>query len=95
MKSPNHYLLAALFVIAILLLGCENTNPTNYTQSNYFNVGDTLYPDYACSDTLIVINAKGLNRDMALIEQGMIYASDSSIDSVIHLYCFPKVLLTQ
>lgn len=53
----------------------------------YFKPGDTLFPDYACPDTLIVVDAAGLNKGMALIEQGIIDATDQQIDSIIHTHC--------
>lgn len=55
----------------------------------FFKTGDTLLPTYACIDTLIVIDAIGLNKGMGLIEQGIIDASDSQIDSVLHKNCKP------
>lgn len=56
----------------------------------YFNEGQILEPSYACSDTLVVVDAEGLNRDMGAIEQGLIEATDGEIDSVLHLYCTIK-----
>jgi len=56
----------------------------------YFKPGQVLYPDYACTDTLIVMDADGLNRDIKAIEQGLIDATDDEIDSILHLYCIIK-----
>jgi len=53
----------------------------------YFKNGQILEPDYACPDSMIVVNADKLNKDMALIEQGFIDATDGEIDSIIHLSC--------
>ncbi len=55
----------------------------------YHNVGDTLLPSYVCNDTMIVVDAVGFNRDMGLVEQGIIDATDSELDSLTHLYCTP------
>lgn len=60
------------------------TTPVNV---EYFKAGDTLYPDYACPDTLIVTDAAGLNKAMAYLEQDFTKGSDSDIDSTIHIYC--------
>ena len=53
----------------------------------YFKQGEMLLPSYACPDTLIVINAIELNKGMALIEQGIIDATDYQIDSLLHTTC--------
>ena len=50
----------------------------------YFKDGQILLPDYVCTDTLIVLDAKGLNKGMAFIEQGFIEATDDQIDSILH-----------
>jgi len=53
----------------------------------YFKINDTIFPSYVCDDTLIVIDAIGFNKDMGLVEQGIIEGSDSGLDSITHLYC--------
>lgn len=53
----------------------------------YFTDHQILLPDYACSDTLIVMDAPGLNKAMAYIEQGISWGSDADCDSLIHIYC--------
>lgn len=55
-----------------------------------FKTGDILLSDYVCPDTLIVVDAVGLNQAMALIDQGIIEPSDSAIDSVLHMFCEVK-----
>lgn len=55
----------------------------------YFKQGDVLYPDYACPDTLIVIDALILNKAYAYIEQDIEWGSDADCDSLIHQYCRP------
>ena len=56
----------------------------------YFKPGQVILPDYACSDTLIVKDAEGLNIAMGYIEQGIIDATDDCIDSTFHCYCTIK-----
>ncbi len=80
-----------LLTVLLILCSCKNEiNPIPEklpVEVKYFNEGDTLYPDYACQDTLIVIDAKGLNKAMELIEQGIIEGTDESLDSTFHCYC--------
>lgn len=47
-----------------------------------FKNGQILYPDYACSDTLIIVDADRLNKAFEIGNLG----TDSEIDSVLHLY---------
>lgn len=68
----------------------DNARNTTFINATEFKTGDILLPDYACSDTLIVQDATGLNKDIALIEQGIIDATDSVIDSTLHIYCTVK-----
>jgi len=56
---------------------------------NYFLQGDTLMPSYACPDTLIVIDAVGLNKSFAYVEQQMDWGTDADIDSLLHQHCLP------
>lgn len=51
-------------------------------QAKLFQKGDTLYPSYACPDTLIVVNASGLNYGLANCD-----GTDWGIDSVLHENC--------
>lgn len=55
----------------------------------YFKAGDILEPDYAIPERLIVVDATGLNKDMALIEQGIIEATDGEIAAVFYKHCKP------
>ena len=89
MKQTNKTLiLLTLIFLAIIIFSfasCENKKePVNV---EYYKAGDILYPSYACPDTLIVVNAIGLNKGMGLIEQGIIDATDWDIDSVLHSNC--------
>lgn len=68
--------------------GCTgHTEPVNVA---YFKQGDILYPDYAIPDTLIVVDAAGLNKSMALIEQGIIESTDGNIAAAVYPYCIIK-----
>jgi len=100
----KHVLLASVLLIigAMVVHDCRDYTGTVATRSHLntgsnfykdqtgepFVNGDTLYPSYACPDTLIIINADKLNW----IFDGVATpapASDSQIDSVLHLYCLP------
>lgn len=82
------------FIMSVMYFGLFVMKSGNRPQQpgtvKYFNNGDTLLPDYVCPDTLIVVNADGLNKGMALIEQGFIDASDYCIDSTLHMNCIIK-----
>lgn len=54
---------------------------------NSFHVGDTLLPDYAHSDTLVVVDADSLNYLFDGVDATILPTTDSEIDSVLHLYC--------
>lgn len=56
----------------------------------YFKNGDTLAPDYAIPDSLIVVDAYRLNISMSFLEQGIIEGSDKDIADLFYKYC--KVL---
>ncbi len=51
---------------------------------DYFKDGQILLPDYACPDTLIVIDAESLNANFAYYEQKKDWGSDADIDSLLH-----------
>ena len=53
----------------------------------YYKTGDTLAPDYVLNDTLIVVDAVNLNKNMAWIEQGYINATDSELHSIFYKFC--------
>lgn len=93
--------LLALIAIGLLILSfpsssCKfESNAERHYQSDIsdiqidaesFKDGDILYPDYACPDTLIVMNGAALDkvfRTTSLPTAG----TDSEIDSVLHRYC--------
>ena len=86
-----------LFILGICLVSCmadnwsDNPNkrqePVNIP---YFKDGQILLPDYACADTLVVLDANGLNKAMGYIEQGIVDGTDGDIDSILHIYCRVK-----
>jgi len=61
----------------------------NIQPVQYFTSGQILPPSYACPDSLIVTDFRGLNRGIAYIEQGILDAGDYQIDSVFHTFCAP------
>ena len=74
-KQPTNYtllLLAFVFIIAALCSCTFQTNAERHYQSDIsdiqldtlesFKDGDILYPDYACPDTLIVMNGVELDK---------------------------------
>lgn len=76
-----------IFIIGKKAQPAPAASPVNV---QYFKQCDTLLPDYVCSDTLIVQDADGLNKGMALVEQGIIDATDYEIDSILHTHCTVK-----
>lgn len=74
--------------IAFIVAGIMTNEPQikKPVKVGYFRSGDLLLPDYACPDTLIVTDGEGLSNAIALIEQGIIEATDYAIDSTIHNY---------
>ena len=43
-----------------------------------------MLPDYACIDTLIILDADNLNRDMTALMKDATKGTDSDIDNVLH-----------
>lgn len=86
--TSNMFILIVILLFVLYMATCgDNKQPETV---GYFNQGQILLPDMACPDTLIVIDAIGLNKGMALIEQGFIDASDYQIDSILHTHCVIK-----
>lgn len=57
----------------------------------YFKVGDTLPPESPNGgDTLVVRNARGLNKAIAYYEQGLKEYSEQQLDSIFAKYCIVK-----
>jgi hypothetical protein len=47
-----------------------------------FSAGEILLPDYVHDDTLIVINPKGLNREIQTVDE-----TDSELSAILYKYC--------
>jgi len=93
--------LIALIIIGLLILSfstsCKfQSNAERHYQSdisdiqldtlNSFKDGDILYPDYACPDTLIVMNGVELDKVFRTTSLPIV-GSDNETDSVLHRYC--------
>lgn len=76
-----------LFILAIIISCNSKKAPADI---EYYKQGEVLNPSYVCPDTLIVTDAKGLNKGMALVEQGFIDATNYQIDSILHTHCIIK-----
>lgn len=99
MKSTHTLLLSfitiILFIISLQLLTIGKDLHTIASppvkQQNYFDIssvyynGEILLPDYAHDDTLVVFNAKELNRMFDGIDLP-IPATDEEVDEVLHMY---------
>lgn len=95
MAKAKDYILIA-FIIGVCILaaypGCLGEGKLSAearqpAQVEYFKTGDILPPDMVCSDTLVVVDAAGLNVGFGLVEQGVIDATDYQIDSIFHVHC--------
>ena len=73
--------LAAIAALASCTLNESQLKPVTV---EYFKNGDTLLPDYVCSDTLIVWDAKGLNEDLSAYNQGFLDGGDAELDEIDH-----------
>lgn len=69
------------------LAACQHRAQFTPAPVNYFNVNDTLLPDYAIQDTLIVVDAISLNKEIAYYEQQKDFGSDSDIANLFYKYC--------
>ena len=77
-------LLTSFLITVTIAISCTEKSPV-YVE--YYKQGEILYPDYACPDTMIVIDAVGLNTAFGYVEQDISWGSDADIDSLIHIYC--------
>lgn len=75
-------------VIGAIVAACNGSTKQEPTQTvNSFvryETGQILYPDYACSDTLIVTDGEQLTSQMINLLSSPEFGSDSDIDSVLH-----------
>ena len=84
--------LIALIVISVLMLCIPSDNPQDGQQlqpvnEQHFTIGQILLPDYACADTLVVVDDDGLNKALDNYEG---FEGDAACDSVFHQYCTIK-----
>lgn len=94
MKTKKDYTIETLlFCLLLAVLGsmvsCNKKVDKQPVSIEYFKDGQILLPDYACSDTLIVFDAAGLNKAMGYVEQQIDWGTDADCDSLIHCYAKP------
>lgn len=82
-------------IIFILLLCapllCDKQQAPQSAPVEYFKNGQILLLDYAIPDTLVVMDAAGLNKAIAPIEQGYTdFESDKDIADLFYKYCIVK-----
>lgn len=86
-------LLIGIAMALLLLQSCNKPKLNNETiYVEYFKKGYIIYPDYVCSDTMIVRDHIGLNKALAYLEQtnSSLVETDDEIDSLFHQYCIIK-----
>lgn len=66
-----------LLTLITIITGCYSECDGDYKN------GDVIYPDYAISDTLIVLDACGLNKDLKRLKP----STDLEICNVFHRHC--------
>lgn len=91
-KNQIYQLLAVIAIfgaICYVAITKEQIQPASRPEPVYFKenradfkAGEILLPDYACSDTLIVVNAERLNKEINECDGG-----DGDIDSILHRNC--------
>ena len=79
----GHFIVAATFAGIGFAWWIINREPKHkiFYDTEYKN-GEILYPDYAHSDTLTVIDADGLNKAATYWD-----GSDSEINEALHQFC--------
>lgn len=77
-------IVAVAVIIGIIAISTvkKQSGPTFKPDRANFKKGEVLLPDYAHSDTLIVVNAERLNKEIEICD-----GSDGDIDSVLHRNC--------
>jgi len=70
-----------LIVGAITMAYHKKESQTAAPEAPQYKMGEILLPDYAHSDTLIVVNAPALNREIVNAE------TDGEINEVLHKHC--------
>jgi hypothetical protein len=89
--------LTTITALLLISLFADNCSDLPTTQNNdpvcegYYKNGEVLLPFYS-NDTLIVVDADGLNKAFALTEYGCINddLGDAGYDSLFHQYCIIK-----
>lgn len=71
-------------VIWVFVTGKHEPKVKQLVYVEYVKQGEIILPDYVCSDTLIVMDAETLNRNLAYYEQDISWGSDCDIDSLLH-----------
>lgn len=71
-----------MFVFAVIFFTACTQNK-NLSGSNLFKQGQIILPSYAVNDTLVVVNAKELNKKWSEVMP----ATDVEISEVIFKYC--------
>lgn len=79
----------AIFFVAFIVFSCmfSAKNIQHQKQNEKpptFENGYLLFPDYACQDTLIVMDAESLNNNLITKYKNTSWGSDGDIDSVLH-----------
>ncbi len=80
------FLFAALLISGITLITL--LTPNHPYECEYY-VGEVLPPSGVCPDSLIVVNARGLDRALRAYDEGIDY-SEYQLDSIFHTNCVIK-----
>ena len=80
-----HFAAAALCAIPLLFFKPPGKQTIFKQDRANFRNGEVLLPDYVLSDTVVVIDADGLNYAIDSTDVG----TDGEIDSVLDLYTIP------
>lgn len=81
------FILIAVF--SFTFHGCKPAQKQMAEDSNPFINGETLAPDYAHDDSLIVINADKLNEIFDGVNVALLPTTDGDISDTLHKYCIP------
>ena len=80
------YLLGVLFLPVSVALVCAMKSCTTQEKVPAFKAGEILEPDYAHTNTLIVVDADGLNKSMEKQRP----ETDGEIMQILSVYCISK-----
>lgn len=64
----------------------DTTSRDDSSESRPFYNGEILYPDYAHNDTLVVFNAKELNRIFDGVDVSLLPKTDADISGILYKY---------